>query len=272
MAAQYPTNLVTTTQLPNTRVDGTASPTNHVSDHNNLADEMIAVQAELGVLPKGGYSTVVDRLNKNSDTDNDDKIRRAIAKTTSPIFVAQTLDPSALAPSLGQEVTLSDQRLGGGLVIMEEDVANVAGIAYRVTTAGVGVSYSNFCGAALYSIDPSTFAWTRVAYSANQRVGTGCTILDNTGFKQIPFSGGSGNVNLTKGTIYLLALNSDSTAGTKSKLLGVPSAASTNDFSDTANIGRFMYIASSISSPPGASFAGNVAVQQTNSHWLALYK
>lgn len=58
MAAQFPSALVTTTQLPNNRADATTSATNHVADHNNLADEVIAIEAELGTNPSAAHSTV----------------------------------------------------------------------------------------------------------------------------------------------------------------------------------------------------------------------
>lgn len=60
---QYPAALVTTTQLPITRADATATPTNHKDDHNRVNDEVIAIEAELGINPRGAYSTVVARLD-----------------------------------------------------------------------------------------------------------------------------------------------------------------------------------------------------------------
>lgn len=58
MAAQFPAALVTTTQLPNNRLDATTTATNHITDHNNAADEMIAVQGELGINPSASHTTV----------------------------------------------------------------------------------------------------------------------------------------------------------------------------------------------------------------------
>lgn len=64
MAAQYPTNLVTTTQLPDTRTDGTATLTNHAADHNQLADEVIAIEAELGVNASGSFATIAEAVGQ----------------------------------------------------------------------------------------------------------------------------------------------------------------------------------------------------------------
>jgi hypothetical protein len=58
VGAQFPSALVTTTQLPNTRADATTTATNHAADHNNLADEVIAVEAALGTTPQGAHATV----------------------------------------------------------------------------------------------------------------------------------------------------------------------------------------------------------------------
>lgn len=69
MATNYPAGLDTVTELPNNRADATATATNHKNDHNNLADAVIAIEAELGVTPSGSESTVVARLDA-LDTTN----------------------------------------------------------------------------------------------------------------------------------------------------------------------------------------------------------
>jgi hypothetical protein len=58
MAAQFPGALVTTTQLPNNRTDATTSATNHITDHNNAADEIIAIETELGTNPSAAHTDV----------------------------------------------------------------------------------------------------------------------------------------------------------------------------------------------------------------------
>ena len=55
---QFPGALVTTTQLPNDRADATTTATNHIADHNNLANEVIAIEAELGTNPSAAHADV----------------------------------------------------------------------------------------------------------------------------------------------------------------------------------------------------------------------
>jgi hypothetical protein len=59
---RYPTALVTTSDLPTSRVDATAQATNHAQDHDQLALEVIAIEAELGINPSGALSTVAARF------------------------------------------------------------------------------------------------------------------------------------------------------------------------------------------------------------------
>ncbi len=59
----YPSALDTTTQLPNSFVDATPTAVVHSLHHDTLADAVIAIEAELGTLPKGSYTDVKTRLN-----------------------------------------------------------------------------------------------------------------------------------------------------------------------------------------------------------------
>src|SRR5688500_6913523 len=47
----FPAALDTTTELPNNRTNTTFAADNHVSDHNNTADAIIAIETELGINP-----------------------------------------------------------------------------------------------------------------------------------------------------------------------------------------------------------------------------
>jgi len=63
MTTNYPTSLDTVSVLKNNSDDPTISSVTHPTAHNNAADAIKAIETELGVLPKGTYSSVVDRLN-----------------------------------------------------------------------------------------------------------------------------------------------------------------------------------------------------------------
>lgn len=59
MASTYPTTL---DALVTTRADTDATATNHVADHNNANDAINKIETELGVLPKGTFTSVATRL------------------------------------------------------------------------------------------------------------------------------------------------------------------------------------------------------------------
>lgn len=63
MATNYPGGLDSTTQLPDGNSNSTQQVNTHASQHNNLSDAVVAVETELGTLPKGSYSDVKTRLN-----------------------------------------------------------------------------------------------------------------------------------------------------------------------------------------------------------------
>lgn len=56
MAAVYPAALATTTDLPDAGANLSTNP--HSSLHNKNRDEIVAIEAELGVAPSGSYSTL----------------------------------------------------------------------------------------------------------------------------------------------------------------------------------------------------------------------
>lgn len=63
MAAIFPSGIVSTTQLP-TRSDASAmGPNVHSNDHNQIRDELVAVETELGTNPKGTRASVKARLD-----------------------------------------------------------------------------------------------------------------------------------------------------------------------------------------------------------------
>lgn len=80
MSTGYPSSIDTTSTLKNDASDGTVTATTHAAAHDNVADSLMAIETELGTLPKGVYADVKTRLND------------AIYKTPSG---AQVIRPSA---------------------------------------------------------------------------------------------------------------------------------------------------------------------------------
>lgn len=61
MASGYPTAL---DNFATTRADSTATATTHAGDHNNNADAINKIEAELGINPSASFVDVVTRLNQ----------------------------------------------------------------------------------------------------------------------------------------------------------------------------------------------------------------
>lgn len=62
-STKYPSELVTSTELPTDRAGNTLQAVNHPQDHDQLAMEVIAIEAELGTNPKGNFPSVKARLD-----------------------------------------------------------------------------------------------------------------------------------------------------------------------------------------------------------------
>jgi len=62
MTTNYPSALDDGTTLPSSYNDSTPTVDEHEEKHDNLSDALIAIETELGVLPKGGFSSVAARL------------------------------------------------------------------------------------------------------------------------------------------------------------------------------------------------------------------
>lgn len=60
--AVYPDSIVTKEQLPNDRLPSTPLSGNHAQDHNTLAEEVRAIELELGIRPRGTSPTLAARL------------------------------------------------------------------------------------------------------------------------------------------------------------------------------------------------------------------
>jgi hypothetical protein len=148
MATNYPGALDTTTQLPNTRQDDTDSKTAadlgltttvgaHATDHNNLADAVIAIEAELGTLPKGPYATDVrNRFEifayKGQSCGCATVSNFASTYANGTAGVGATLTATATGAS-----TIDGTALTAGMrVLVKNQTAPLQNGIYAVTTAG----------------------------------------------------------------------------------------------------------------------------------------
>jgi microcystin-dependent protein len=145
MTTNYPSALDTTAELGNAHTDSTPTEDEHAEQHNNLADAVLAIEAELGVLPKGGFANVGAR------------IENAVAKSPS---TQQTVQPSgdhsaiALRASPGQTERLLEIRSNADAVLgsMGRDgIVDAAG--YR--RAGTDLASTHLADAADILRNPS---------------------------------------------------------------------------------------------------------------------
>ncbi len=119
MPTNFPDDLDTTAELPNDRADGTETETNHAADHNNLADAVIAIQAELGANPAGGSATVAARLDSVESSS-------AADRSSSTPAASETLDLAGVANvwrsyvlSAADTVLEFDNAVAGGQVTLD---------------------------------------------------------------------------------------------------------------------------------------------------------
>ena len=72
MATNYPTTLDTFTNPTSTdTLDSATVP--HAAQHDNINDAVLAIETELGTLPKGSFATVKARLIAG-DPDSDQSV------------------------------------------------------------------------------------------------------------------------------------------------------------------------------------------------------
>lgn len=72
MATNYPTTLDTFTNPTSTdTLDSATVP--HAAQHDNINDAVLAIETELGTLPKGSFSSVKARLTAG-DPDSDQTV------------------------------------------------------------------------------------------------------------------------------------------------------------------------------------------------------
>ena len=113
MATNYPTTLDTFTNPTSTdTLDSATVP--HAAQHDNINDAVLAIETELGTLPKGSKASVKVRL---------DDVDTAIAGKVSTTRSISTTSPLAGGGALSSDLTLSVDQTG--ITIAESQVTNL---------------------------------------------------------------------------------------------------------------------------------------------------
>jgi len=93
MATAYPGfHLIFMTTLPASKddaVDSTVTQVLHATQHNNVADAIIAVETELGVLPKGDYDDVAAAISDTSSRHRRESDHSADRRLRGPLGFAR---------------------------------------------------------------------------------------------------------------------------------------------------------------------------------------
>lgn len=147
MTTNYPSSLDTTAGLGNTYTDSTPTETEHYEQHNNLADALLAIETELGVLPKGGFATVAARLGG------------LVALSPAAQQIVQPSGdylPVAVKANASQTADLFQLKNSGGTLIGSIDKDGVADAAgYRVSGTALASTHLTDSSSILRNPSPS---------------------------------------------------------------------------------------------------------------------
>lgn len=127
--ARFPGSLATPSYLP-TRVNNSEMEDNHPNDHSRLAEEMIAVQATLGVNPQGDAATVGERL---AATEGGASVSHAVLKAWAGSGAYELLVPTYDVDGLieGATVRWPDGSAGVFASVVNEELLTIDG--YSIT-------------------------------------------------------------------------------------------------------------------------------------------
>jgi len=145
VAAVYPGTVAT---IAANKADTSAAPTDHPGHHNQLAEELVATQTELGTDPSGTYATVRERLES---TDFKDSVRAA------------TTVNGALATAYANTQVIDGVTLATGNRIL---------IKNQTTGAENGIYTVNATGAPTRALDANTSAKVSTGLIVNVEEGT----------------------------------------------------------------------------------------------------
>jgi len=112
MASSYPNTLDT---LATTKSDATAMATDHAQHHNNLADAVNKIEAEIGVTPRGAAASVAARL-AGLDTADGSKIPKSLLNAKGDVIGATAAaTPVILAVGANGQVLTADSTFAAGI-------------------------------------------------------------------------------------------------------------------------------------------------------------
>lgn len=229
MAIQYPGALATSTQLPN-RAGTDATAGNHAADHTQLAGEVIAIEAELGITPSGNYADVVTRLDSGYGGAAIDLYAAmnslAGLSGTSGFPIAFTIPPESADTELGP----TNDDLRGAAFMVKKTMTTVA-MGFNVTAVAIGTG-SNYVGGALFSMNASG-DWVFIANTGATQGSAFVNATGGVGWKTMNWrnSGDTANQSqtLNQGTVYVVALCVGSWTTSTPKIMGQQSAASASN-------------------------------------------
>jgi len=116
MPTNYPGALDTSANLKNDSNDSTVTTVTHAAEHNDIADAVIAIEAELGANPSGSYATVAAAiLNAPTSAPGANQTFQATGN-----FI-----PLILRAFAGQTVNLQEWRSSGGTTVAHMTVAGL---------------------------------------------------------------------------------------------------------------------------------------------------
>lgn len=150
--------------LPTSYADATAAPTQHAAAHNNPNAAINAVEAELGLLPKGSFSTVVARLNA----------RTSVRKSADQTFTS-TVTPANVTDLVFPVVAGNDYRFWFE-------------IAYNSNLVTNGIRLALTCPALTGYLAARVSIWGRAAPTAGTQAAATANLATYEGF--ITASGG----------------------------------------------------------------------------------
>lgn len=135
MASTYPTTL---DSLATNKTDATVSSTDHPQHHDDLADAVNKIEAELGVLPKGSFADVATRLGSFGSSSGFKNSCRAVS--TSNIAGTYATGPPATKAVGGTTLTVDSIAiantdrilLAGQTTVLENGIYVASGIGSSV--------------------------------------------------------------------------------------------------------------------------------------------
>lgn len=127
MSTSFPTSLDDSTDLPSDRLNNTSQINSHVSDHNNLADAVLALETKVGV-NGSAVTTTLDYLVKNASSSDPGHVHTGASISAIP--ETDITDGSILAR------VASTETISGAWTFNEGKLLDKGSIVYSVKAYG----------------------------------------------------------------------------------------------------------------------------------------